>query len=666
MRLSLWFRPSRRLLLMFLLLSMGPAAALGWMSWRLLGQEQALEGQRIRERIEVAADVASAYLRDGQAEIEERLASLASQPQVDLAPDELGGGGNHRSEALWVAFRQEQVRAFPRELLLYYPTLAPVPAAPPRKFSAGEEYEFRRQDYERAAAIYRRLGVTTDPAIRAEALVREARCLHKAGRLEEALETYRELGRLGDFRLASVEAPAELLARYSECIVLGQMNKPHEMRGKADALLRDLQLARWPLRRAEYEYYQRETQRWLGQDAGDRLGPSAEKSAMADGVAALWDEWQHIRSGTGTRKGRRSLWLRDRPVLVVWDSTPRHFVALVAGPRYIEEQIRALMATGLAGRMLELSLVDAEGHSVFGRIPPRGTPRARRSAAELRLPWSLHVTSSNPAADIAELASHRRLLFGGLGMMGVALVAGLYLMVHSVARELKLAQLKSDFVSAVSHEFRSPLTSMRQITGMLAAGRVPTEERTRSYYEVLSRETARLQRLVEGLLNFGRIEAGAEEYYFESLDASTFVRLIVTEFEREVRDDGYRVDYVADGPASLIRADREALSRALWNLLDNAVKYSPDCRTVRVELARKNRELFVRVQDGGVGIPAGEQRKIFRKFVRGAAAASTHAKGTGIGLSMAAHILRAHGGAIRVESEFGRGSTFTIVLPVEE
>jgi len=664
--LSLWFRPSRRLLLMFLLLSMGPAAALGWMSWRLLEQEQALEWQRIRERLEISADVVSAHLRDGQAEVEARLASLTSQPQVDLAPDELEESGNHQSTALWVAFRQEQVFAFPRELLLYYPALAPVPAAPPGRFSAGEEHEFRRQDYEQAAAVYREQSVAADPAVRAEALVRQARCLRKAGRLVEALETYRTLGKLGDLRLASVDVPAELLGRYSECAVLGQLNRPQEMHDRADALLRDLRLARWPLRRAEYEYYQRETQRWLGQNAADHVGPSAEKLAIADGVAALWNEWQHIRSGTGSRKGRRSLWLRDRPVLVVWDSTPRHFVAFVAGPRYIEEQTRTLMATGLAGRTLEPALVDAEGHAVLGRIPPPGMPRARRSAAELRLPWSLYLTNPNPAADIAELAAHRRLLFGGLGMMVVVLVAGLYFIGRSVARELELAQLKSDFVGAVSHEFRSPLTSMRQITGMLAAGRVPTEERTKSYYEVLSRETARLQRLVEGLLNFGRIEAGAMEYYFETLDATALARLTVTEFEREVSDEGYRVDVVADGPGPLIRADREALSRALWNLLDNAVKYSPDCRTVRVELARKRGELHVRVQDQGAGIPAGEQRDIFRKFVRGAAAASTHAKGTGLGLAMVAHIVRAHGGRILLESESGRGSTFTIVLPVED
>jgi signal transduction histidine kinase len=207
---------------------------------------------------------------------------------------------------------------------------------------------------------------------------------------------------------------------------------------------------------------------------------------------------------------------------------------------------------------------------------------------------------------------------------------------------------------------------MRQLTGMLATGRVPNPERQSSYFDVLSRETIRLERLVEGLLNFGRMEAGAMEYSFETIDVSAVVRRVVTDFQQEVQEDGYQIDLVAGGPGPLIRADPEAFSRALWNLLDNAVKYSPDCRTVRVELARDKHELFVRVQDRGVGIPPGEQRDIFRKFVRGAAAASTLAKGTGIGLAMADHIVRAHGGRIRVESEPGRGSTFTLILPVEE
>jgi len=182
--------------------------------------------------------------------------------------------------------------------------------------------------------------------------------------------------------------------------------------------------------------------------------------------------------------------------------------------------------------------------------------------------------------------------------------------------EKRFAQLKSDFVSAVSHEFRSPLTSMRQLTGMLATGRIPNEERRQSYYDVLSAETVRLQRLVEGLLDFGRMEAGAREYSLESINISDLVRSVVTDFQREVQEDGYHIDLVAEGPELTIQADREAFSRALWNLLDNAVKYSPDYCTVRVELARKDHKLFVRVQDRGIGMSLSEQRAIFDEVLK--------------------------------------------------
>jgi signal transduction histidine kinase len=496
--------------------------------------------------------------------------------------------------------------------------------------------------------------------------MRLARNLRKAERFDEAIATYEELEHMGSLRLGSVGVPAELLARLSRCSVLEQLERRSDLRSEAEALARDLARARWPLLRAAYDYYRGEILRWLGPETADPFGLTAEKPALAAAVEHLWDDWQRIQLGKESAKGRTSLWLYHQPVLLVWDSTPQQFVALVAGRPYFEGQISALMATGLRDRALQPALADMEGHAVLGHIPPPGAPHARRTAAELALPWTFYMTSSNPAADIADLASRRRLLLGGLAMMAVLLIAGIYFIGRSVTRELELAQLKSDFVSAVSHEFRSPLTSMRQLTGMLATGRVPSEERRTSYFHVLSRETVRLQRLVEGLLNFGRMEAGAMEYSFESVDVTALVRRVVTDFQQEVQEDGYKIEFVAGGPGPMIRADQEALPRALWNLLDNAVKYSPDSRTVRVEIARENHELLIIVQDHGVGIPPSEQRNIFRKFVRGAAAASTLAKGTGIGLAMVDHIVRAHGGRIRVESEPGRGSTFTIILPVEE
>jgi len=159
------------------------------------------------------------------------------------------------------------------------------------------------------------------------------------------------------------------------------------------------------------------------------------------------------------------------------------------------------------------------------------------------------------------------------------------------------------------------------------------------------------------------MEAGAMVYRKIDLDAGALVSSVVSEFQREAGDRGYLVELKTTDNLPAVHGDPEALGRALWNLLDNATKYSSECKTVWVEVEREGRELAIRVRDRGLGIPAPEQQEILRKFVRGAAAAVAGIKGTGIGLAMVKHIVDAHGGALRMESAPGQGSTFSILLP---
>ncbi len=144
------------------------------------------------------------------------------------------------------------------------------------------------------------------------------------------------------------------------------------------------------------------------------------------------------------------------------------------------------------------------------------------------------------------------------------------------------------------------------------------------------------------------------------------VRDTVADFQEEVARQGYRIELSGDEAGLRLRGDEEALRRALWNLLDNAVKYSPDCLTVWVDMSRHGSELHLRVRDHGLGIADEERGQVFRKFVRGASSRATGVKGTGIGLSMVDHIVRGHRGRVTVESRPGEGSTFTVVLPLEE
>jgi signal transduction histidine kinase len=253
-------------------------------------------------------------------------------------------------------------------------------------------------------------------------------------------------------------------------------------------------------------------------------------------------------------------------------------------------------------------------------------------------------------------------------MLIVILGSG-YVVQRAINRELRVAQLQSDFVGAVSHEFRSPLTTLRTITELLAQNRL-SDSRRQQGYVYLERETTRLHRLVEDLLDFGRMESGRKQYRVASHDAFQLVRGTLTEFAEQAAAKGFRVEpeFPSENgySAATIQVDEEALRRAVRNLLDNAMKYSPECRTIWVNGSVEGNKVCISVRDQGMGIGINEQQAIFQKFVRGDAAKDAGIKGTGIGLAMVRQIVEAMHGEIRLKSEIGVGSTFTLVLPLAE
>jgi signal transduction histidine kinase len=248
-------------------------------------------------------------------------------------------------------------------------------------------------------------------------------------------------------------------------------------------------------------------------------------------------------------------------------------------------------------------------------------------------------------------------------MLMLVLASG-YAVHRGISQESRVARLQSDFVADVSHEFRSPLTTLRTITELLAQNRITDESRRQQSYTFLDRETNRLHRLVEDLLDFGRMESGRKQYRIEAHDAFRLVRAAVADFSQEAAANGFHVETnLGAGPVT-VQADEEALRRAIRNLLENAMKYSPECRTVWVEGAVNDHLVSISVRDQGMGIDPREQRAIFQKFVRGNAAKKAGIKGTGIGLSMVQQISEALGGEIHLQSSVGAGSTFTLVLPL--
>jgi signal transduction histidine kinase len=251
-----------------------------------------------------------------------------------------------------------------------------------------------------------------------------------------------------------------------------------------------------------------------------------------------------------------------------------------------------------------------------------------------------------------------------LGLMLAVLFAGGLVIVRTVRREMQIAQLKSDFVSTVSHEFRSPLTGIRQLGEMLVRGRVPNDDRRREYYESILRESERLDRLVEGVLDFARMEDGRKQYRFETIETTAWLRQLAAEARTDAERQGYVLHECIDDLLPGVSGDREALASAVRNLIDNAIKYSPGQRDVWLEAHALGPHVRIQVRDCGVGIPVSQQDQIFERFYRADGDLSKRVKGVGLGLTLVRHIVESHGGTIHVDSREGEGSTFSIDLAV--
>jgi len=624
-----WFRPLRQLPVILLLLTAASVSALLWSGWKLTKQESAVEAQRSRERLEQAADRVAALLRANLAETGERLAAAAavsSPAGIELEPD----------QSLLLIFTRNTLSSYPPGRLLYTPLADHEAEASGSAFAEGEAAEIRHEQLDNAADIYRALSATKDRALQAGALMRLARVLRKSGQIEAAGAAYERLSRIDGVRVAG--APAELVARHA----LGDLS-----RDSADGmqLQKDLLAGRWALTRGQFEFYWAETIRLAG-----HVEPLGERTGLTEAAALAWSEWKR----TSSVRGQRTMWVDGQPWFAIWRGTVGRQAVLIQQPKSILQTLPVELNAVCA-------LLDEEGRVVAGRKRVGGT--VVRMAIESQLPWSLYVTGNRGPNDQAMTARQRFMLLG-FGTVVTFLIAGTYFVTRAIRREIAVSRLQSDFVAAVSHEFRSPLTTMRQLSEILAFGRVSGEERRQKYYDTLVGETRRLQQLVETLLNFGKMEEGARQYRFEEIDVGQLMESVAAEFAPELAASGRRIELRPAPARCPIKADAEALTLALRNLVDNALKYSPDQQTVSVEWVCENGSIAIHVRDQGIGIPAAEQRSIFQKFVRGSAAIAANVRGTGVGLAMVSHIVRKHGGEIRVASAPGEGSTFTILLPV--
>jgi len=263
---------------------------------------------------------------------------------------------------------------------------------------------------------------------------------------------------------------------------------------------------------------------------------------------------------------------------------------------------------------------------------------------------------------LGETWVHRSFLI--LAILSLMIIGGLVLTKRMVSKEMALARLKSDFVSNVSHELRTPLALIRLYAETLELGRITTQDKKQQYYRIIRKESERLTALINNILDFSRIEAGRKEYEFRETDIAELVRNTLDSYRYQIEQQGFALEEDIDTDLPAIPVDREAIARALVNLVNNALKYSSDDKFLGVKLYRENGVVKLEVADHGIGIARRDQSKIFEKFYRAGDPLVHNTKGSGLGLSLVRHITEAHGGEISVESTPGRGSKFILSLPL--
>jgi signal transduction histidine kinase len=292
-----------------------------------------------------------------------------------------------------------------------------------------------------------------------------------------------------------------------------------------------------------------------------------------------------------------------------------------------------------------------------------GKPEVTRNMADIFHGLALGIKfKGTSVAALSRHMVHQNFLI--LGALSVLLIGGLLLAYRSVSKEVALARLKSDFVSNVSHELRTPLSLIRLYAETLELGRIKTQEKREEYYCIIRKESERLTSLINNILDFSRIEAGRKEYEFRETDIAELVRNTLDAYRYQIEQQGFAFEQSIDSDLPAVRVDREAIARALVNLVNNALKYSGEEKFLGVNLYRINGILKLEVVDHGIGIPRREQSKIFEKFYRTGDPLVHNTKGSGLGLSLVRHITHAHGGDVEVESVPGKGSKFTLSLPL--
>ena len=648
-----------------------PSLLLSLFSFRAMRQQEQLTQLAAQHRASVLLSDAEEHLQIELEELKSRFSSLAEEAveaeSMETIEQQVADFSSHEAliESLFLLDAEGNL-IFPKAS-----PAAPMEMPDTSGWQAAQQFEFNRRDLTQAVRMYQAIA-ETDSRIYPYAMNAIARCTVKGGNFAEAQQTYADLLynakslpvslRLGIYhqlaqlklRTESAEAAALVVIESIEWMTADAVSSDYQacqyyidkMRQFwatfPPGVIPDLIQRRWEDRQA----------RWKERFANEALHASLQQNFLPrikswlNALPVDEARYESVQTAQG--------W---KVFLATLLSDSGYYLGGILSQRHV----RDTLLLPLNERLHQLE-ERAEGHLIpTPEIPPES------SIALLRLapPLSFLQFAVVPPKDASAVDGWKILLIRwSVILCFIAILTGVYWTWKRIQQERELSRLKTDFVSNVSHELKTPLTSIRMFVETLRLKRYRNETEAEEYLDILQVEIERLGRLVERVLDFSRMERNRKQFDKTEGDLEIVVRETVAVFQRQVRDVPLEIHMQIHPNTPLLTFDRDALVEVLWNLLDNAAKYGGS----RVDVKLEWEESCVRlvVQDDGVGIPGREQRRIFERFYRANDTLAREVEGSGLGLAMVKYIVEAHGGKIAVESSVGKGSAFTVTLPVGE
>lgn len=568
----------------------------------------------------------------------------------------------------------------------------------------GERQEFKHNNPERAIYDYQKIiSDLKEPVYKVVALNGMARCYAKLGLNQEAIDNYSEI----------IDNYIDVTDGWLQMATVAylQLYSIHKTMGDTDAAIQTLMALYgnlsdrgWNLDAEEISYFADKTRRHLltYRDRGDALfGSFADRFAETDAKVIQLVRLQRFLKNYGRLAADDMKKVVNRadgdPELILHlrrsTNTGTYFLS------YISMERKSPDSPALAGFQVDLDYLASQGFNeilsellisddvtlailnennevvkthVSMTTPPGmeySTPipsgKPITTAVSSSLPfWKVGLYPKDPQSLerlMRRKAGLRIFMIAGLIL---AIAFGIYLAMREARREAELARLRSDFVANVSHELRTPLSSIQIFSETLRQNRATSREKQEQYLDTISSESDRLARLVDNVLNFSRLERRAKEFDFRLTNIGEVVGSAVEAYRFYAEQRGATISLNIAPELPQVKADAEAISQMVINLVDNAVKYSEGEGEITVNVFHRGDNIVIQVVDRGVGIDEEDLKKIFDKFYRGKNVANLGTGGTGLGLTLAKAVAEAHGGNIRVRSKEGEGSRFSATLPL--